>query len=644
MVEQQHEERGESSAALDAMAAGRADEAVRICLATIAAGGPETWPYELLGQLLPRPGETAAAIATLEEAAAGRAPTALLLHTLGTLYYRTGAFGKAITTLHRASRLDPARGDTHYLKGLAEFHAGRTRDAIDSLGRAIKLDPSNIIAHYQLAVAHSRAGNLRRAIPCLKAVVATGAEDAAAHYRLGLAYYALANMADAAYHFARSTEIDPHDDASRRMLTMLGESGRPARPGQPLGRVLAALRWLRKSIVARVTILTTAVFAACGVGLGAWLVGAAERGDLDVVRALGVGAATTQAVALVVAGVVWLLVRRPLAALEAAAGRVAGGELYVEVAAERQDEIGRLVAAFNRMTRELRRGQHDLDLIQHAMEQRIEEATDEHRAALEQLQAANARLLEFDRHKSAYVQKVVHDLRAPLSAIAITLENVNDGLLGPLGEPLREALAAAARRAESMERLIADLLDIERLRVGAARPTRITVQLGAIFGRAIDAVRARAGQKRVTLEVTGLEGLPPIIGDPATLESVATNLLDNAVKYTQRDGLVRVVARAAAGSVEVVVTDTGIGIPAGELPLLFEEFFRASNARALEREGTGLGLAIVKRIVTAHGGTIEVESQEGVGTTTMLRLPEAGSGPSGSSPAPADASPREQRQ
>ncbi|MBI5481780.1 MAG: tetratricopeptide repeat protein [Deltaproteobacteria bacterium] len=746
--------------ALAAAAADRVDEAIAICREAVEQRGAEPWPLEMLGYLLQRRGDTRGALDALERATEKRQPKAEPLYALARLYYRTGQFAKAVQSFERALALDPAQADSHYLKGLAEFHAGRTREAIGSLSRAAELDPANTIARYYLAVAHSRAGNLRSAIACLEKVVAAGGEDAAAHYHLGLAHYALGSMSEAARHFARSIEIEPYDEQSRRMFVMLGERARATEPGRRGRRGL-----LRSSIVWKVTTLAVAVFVTAGAALGLWLVRAAEAEDLALahakaeavsdtvrstlrlasgpeaarrlqevaetlvreravrslrvmtkegrvlasttalevgtsvpatdpacvachfsgtqrkswtqvrevslagspglellrplfaeggaspaaergspigmvqlvtplddiyarrhlrrVRALEVGAASCGTLVLVLAAILWLLVRRPLAALQAAAGRVAAGELDVEVPGERLDEVGELVSAFNRMTRELREGRHELDEIHHDMERRIEAGTEQHRVASEGLRAANAKLVEFDRMKSSYIQKVVHDLRAPLSSVLMSLENINDGLVGPLSERQREVLGAAQLRAEAMTQLVQDLLDLERLRAGEARPTRVPVAPSAVFARAIDAVAARAQQRQVTVEAAGLAALPAIVGDPAALASVAENLLDNAVKYTQPGGLVRVEARSDHREIVIAVRDSGIGIPAAEIPLLFEEFFRASNARALEREGTGLGLAIVKRIVEAHGGTVSVDSVEGSGTTVTLRLPVA---------------------
>lgn len=754
--------------ALEAAAAERIDEAMAICREALAASPDETWPLEMLGYLLHRKDDVAGAIEALEAVCTRPRPKAALLHALGRLYYRAGSFARAIRAFDKAIEIAPDRGETHYLRGLAQFHAGRTRDAIESFERSVEMDPANVIACYHLAMAHARAGNLRKSIRCLKQVVSLGSETAAAHYQLGVAHYALGEMGEAARHFARSIEIDPDDERSRRMFEMVGrrlDTTRPQERVPALGRILKPLR---ANLVAKVALVTVAVFVAAGGGLTVWLVRSAEADDMEVAQAraeaiadtvrhalrlqadspgdrpvremvaslglepgiesirvmskagrvlastdaaevgssvsssnpgcrschaaggrpstgwgefrvvplpsgargltllrplfagpggdagrvgtapLGmlemttslakmdehrhgrrhlaivVGVATCVVLGAIVVAIVWLMIRRPLAGLEAAVGRVASGELDTEVPGERPDEVGRLMAAFNRMTRELRRNRHEIENANREMEKRVEDATAKLRESYASLESANRMLLDFDRRKAAYVQKAVHDLRSPLSAVLLTLRNVRAGLLGELAGPQTEAIGRAEQRAEAMARLISDLLDLEQLRAGPARPIREPVRVGAVFERSVEALRPRIDLKRMSVEASGLADLPPVEADSAGIESVASNLVDNAVKYTPAGGLVRVTGRTEDGSVVVEVSDTGIGIPLDELPLLFSEFFRASNARVCEKEGTGLGLTIVRRIVEDHGGSVSVRSDVGVGTTFTVRLPAAG--------------------
>jgi two-component system phosphate regulon sensor histidine kinase PhoR len=130
-----------------------------------------------------------------------------------------------------------------------------------------------------------------------------------------------------------------------------------------------------------------------------------------------------------------------------------------------------------------------------------------------------------------------------------------------------------------------------------------------------------AGRKELGLRVEPFRDVPPVRGDRGQLKQVLTNLLDNAIKFTPEKGMVRVNAVCAQGRVTVAVLDTGIGIPADDLPRIFERFYRVDKARSRELGGTGLGLAIVKHIVEAHGGSVSVESRLGEGSTFRFTLP-----------------------
>jgi len=235
-----------------------------------------------------------------------------------------------------------------------------------------------------------------------------------------------------------------------------------------------------------------------------------------------------------------------------------------------------------------------------------------------------------------FVANVSHELRTPLTAI----KGYAETLLGSAGddrETARRFLAIIDRHSERLGRLINDLLTLSDLELG-----RTPMRLNAIaVGSAVDDVLqifaepvARAG---VRVEAQAAPGLPPVHADGDRLRQVLINLIDNAIKYTPAGGHVLVRAMPATGSehagmVEVAIEDSGIGIPAQDLPRLTERFFRVDKARSRELGGTGLGLAIVKHIVQAHGGSLAISSALGQGTTVRVFFPTA--------PSPALAEPR----
>jgi two-component system phosphate regulon sensor histidine kinase PhoR len=226
-----------------------------------------------------------------------------------------------------------------------------------------------------------------------------------------------------------------------------------------------------------------------------------------------------------------------------------------------------------------------------------------------------------------FVANVSHELRTPLTAI----KGYAETLLGSAGddrETARRFLAIIDRHSERLGRLIDDLLTLSDLELG-----RTPMRLNAVtVGSAVDDVLqifakpvARAG---VRVEAQVATSLPPVHADGDRLRQVLINLVDNAIKYTAVGGQVLVRAMPAAGTehagmVEIAIEDSGIGIPAQDLPRLTERFFRVDKARSRELGGTGLGLAIVKHIVQAHGGSLAISSALGQGTTVRVFFPAA---------------------
>ncbi|MHC4159772.1 MAG: sensor histidine kinase, partial [Planctomycetota bacterium] len=140
----------------------------------------------------------------------------------------------------------------------------------------------------------------------------------------------------------------------------------------------------------------------------------------------------------------------------------------------------------------------------------------------------------------------------------------------------------------------------------------------------VDTVKTKAEDKSITLRSNVDPSADKIFGNQFSIEEMLTNILLNSIKYTPESGAVEINATNHGEGILVEVTDTGIGIPEEEQKQIFDEFYRATNARNIERDGTGLGLSIVKHIVKRHGGKIQVESKEGCGSTFKLTLPNKG--------------------
>ena len=232
------------------------------------------------------------------------------------------------------------------------------------------------------------------------------------------------------------------------------------------------------------------------------------------------------------------------------------------------------------------------------------------------------------RVRSDFVANVSHELKTPLSAIRGFAETLRDGALDE-EETARRFVDRILDQSRRLQSLLDDLLTLSRLESPDAPRERRAVDFARVLERAAETVAPRARERRVELTVEVAPDLPPFDGDPNALERLALNLLDNAIKYNRPGGRVRAAVASADsaqrkdGVPEVVLTvaDTGIGIPAAARDRIFERFYRVDKGRARDEGGTGLGLAIVKHVAQSHGGTVEVDSRPGHGSTFRVRLP-----------------------
>jgi PAS domain S-box-containing protein len=232
-----------------------------------------------------------------------------------------------------------------------------------------------------------------------------------------------------------------------------------------------------------------------------------------------------------------------------------------------------------------------------------------------------------DRMKSDFVGTVSHELRTPLSAIKGFLELVADGEAGPVNDTQREFLEIAVRNAERLATLINDLLDMNRIESQQLHLKFEPVDLAAVLADVGATFRYEAHSKGLGFREEVPE-LPRVMGDAGRLIQIFGNLVSNAIKYTPQ-GEIGIRAAAHAGSVEVSVYDSGIGMTAAEQAQLFTKFFRGSSPVVSESRGTGLGLVIAKAILEVHGGRISLESAAGEGTCFRVTLPAVRDGAHG---------------
>jgi len=284
---------------------------------------------------------------------------------------------------------------------------------------------------------------------------------------------------------------------------------------------------------------------------------------------------------------------------------LAGGWLVTQAALE---PIRRLTAAVRRI---VRTGRTDQRVEVREPQDAIQELTTLFNAMLDRIEGLVSGM-------RGALDNVSHDLRTPLTRLRASAEMA---LRGPAdAERYREALADCIEESDRVLVMLNTLMDISEAESGAMPLVRETLPLGEVLEQAVDLYRDVAEAKGVSLTVHASPGAL-VSGDRVRLEQVAANLLDNAIKYTPAGGRVTASVRQADGRVELVVEDTGVGIPADELPRIWQRLFRGDRSRT--ERGLGLGLSLVKAIVEAHGGTVGVVSEPGRGSrfTITLRRP-----------------------
>ncbi len=235
---------------------------------------------------------------------------------------------------------------------------------------------------------------------------------------------------------------------------------------------------------------------------------------------------------------------------------------------------------------------------------------------------AEEKLRETMEMKSQFVSTVSHELRTPLTAMREALAIVGDGIAGKLNQDQTRFLDMARRNIERLGRLIDDVLDFQKLSAGKMQFHMESHAIHRTIDEAVGTMRPQVQQKQLQFSVDVAPDLPTVVYDHDRMIQVLTNLLSNAIKFTPEGGRIVLSAQSRGESLAISVSDTGMGIPPESLPRIFTQFYRVHRP-GKEIKGTGLGLAIVNRIVTAHGGRIEVESELNKGTTFTVLLPLA---------------------
>ncbi|HOV98308.1 MAG TPA: ATP-binding protein [Bacteroidota bacterium] len=282
-------------------------------------------------------------------------------------------------------------------------------------------------------------------------------------------------------------------------------------------------------------------------------------------------------------------ISKPLIDINKAVREIQNGNLDQKIDIPNKDEIGQVAQAINSMVSQLKD-----DIV---------------------------RLKKLERVRSEFLGNVSHELRTPIFMLQGYLETLLDGALDDPNVN-REFIEKAYGNALRLNTLLGDLIEISRIESGEMRMSFRYFRIGDLIESVAEEFRSQAQMKNISLSVDydGVDRNQEVYGDKERLGQALRNLVDNAIKYTQPNGSVRIVSRDKGDAVNIEVIDTGIGIPEEHIERIFERFYRVDKERSREAGGTGLGLSIVKHIIEAHSSKVIVTSEVGKGSTFSFSL------------------------
>jgi len=307
---------------------------------------------------------------------------------------------------------------------------------------------------------------------------------------------------------------------------------------------------------------------------------------LRIRRSLWLAGLTAALAGLLISLILRRQVTRPLHQLDAAAQRIAEGNLSERVPIETSDEFGHVAASFNEMA--------------------------------ESLEAS-------EQAKRRMIADIAHELRTPITVVRSALEGLRDGLV----DPTQETFTSLHNRILLLGRLVGDLHQLALADSGRLSIQSVPLRLDRVIEGIVETIGVQAEDSGLTLETSVSPDLPPVAADGQRIEQVLLNLLANAIRHTPTGGSLQIEALQAGQEVEVSVCDTGSGIAPGDLPHVFDRFYRADPSRKAEDDvpdgaSSGLGLSIAKALVEAHGGSIRAEASPSGGTCIRFTIPIGG--------------------
>lgn len=307
-------------------------------------------------------------------------------------------------------------------------------------------------------------------------------------------------------------------------------------------------------------------------------------------------------------------IRRPIEALMRGTDEIAAGNLLYRIAIDSRDEFGYLAKHFNLMAQELEIQRRKLGEAQAALEHKVAERTQE-------LNRLNGELQRLDHARRQFFADISHELRTPITVIRgeaeVTLRGRNKD-----ADEYKESLQRILDLSLQLGKLVNDLLFLARAETAHMQFEWETLDFVELVVNAAEDIRVLAQDKSIEVTLNVSDAPVWVRGDKQRLRQVVFILGDNAARYSDAGSRITIDLEADGAEAVLRVNDRGIGIPAHDLELIFDRYYRSTNARRSSDDGTGLGLPVAKAIVTAHGGRISAHSSEGHGTTFAVTLPQ----------------------
>ena len=301
--------------------------------------------------------------------------------------------------------------------------------------------------------------------------------------------------------------------------------------------------------------------------------------------------------------------------------RVSQGNLAERVSPSGNDEIDVLGRQFNTMVKKLERDDHTIRDLNVNLEQKVDLRTRQLSASKRSLQKSFRKLKDYDRVKTEFFSNVSHELRTPLTMILAPVERILQTEADSMPPDVSARLETVRINGHRLLKLINQLLDFAKLEAGHVQLKISHFDVNALVQELSEAMRPLAEHRELKLKLTLDEKIPPFGADQEKIDTVISNLLSNAMKFTPPGGTIHVETSLQGDRVRVAVTDSGVGIAPKNHALIFERFYQVDGSSSRERAGTGLGMALSKELVEMHGGMIALDSELGKGSTFSITLP-----------------------